>query len=109
MSRMATRITCAVTATLAVFAGCGKHSGGPSSGPVTVQVWSGDTGAPGVDLVFHAADGHVLEHVVTDANGRAVRDLPRNGMVSAFFDYGGYKDLETTMGGQPGDHLYFVK
>jgi hypothetical protein len=81
------------------------QDGGPS-GMVTVVVEArSGAGMSDVDVVFHSADGDVLAHVKTDAQGRAMSTVPFGAMVTVVRAEG--LGLETRGGIVPPETIYF--
>jgi hypothetical protein len=57
----------------------------PRERDVTAVVTSAGRLTPGIELIFHDAEGRVIARAITDANGEAGAALPEHGMVTAFY------------------------
>lgn len=77
---------------------------------MTVHVIDGDgAAASGVPVLVHDEDGNFRSQTETDADGLATTSIPDGGMASVAFDYGGYFGLETFVGVESGDDLWFMR
>ena len=100
---MRTAFVALLSVTLLV--GCPKD---PTRGPATVSVSDIFGPAVGVDVLFQAADGTVLAHLVTDADGEATAEVGKGALGTVAQYQPGTTDerrLTTIAGVEPGDAL----
>jgi hypothetical protein len=97
----------ALVATMVV--GCGDNLLGPQDvlleEPVAITVTRQSVPLADIPVVFHRADGTLVEAAATDANGRAAAKPGPGGFVTAVTTFAAEADLKTFAGVQPGDQL----
>lgn len=77
---------------------------------ITVEVVDGTAPVSGVEVLFHDADGVLVDRGQTDAAAPLKMDLPAGTTVTAMWqDVSGFRVIQSFLDVQPGDHLILLR
>lgn len=92
--------------------GCGGDDAAPGDAtpdtpeqPVAIRVTRQSVPLEGLPVIFHHADGTLVDMLTTDADGRAEARTGPDGFVTAVTSFVAAEDVKTFAGVQPGDQL----